>query len=410
MSLTHAAIFIESNTTGSGAGFVGTARSMGLAPVFLTDAPDRYAFLQDMKGVEVVVVDTASSSTVAAALDRLASERSIGLILSTSDAYLSMAATQAARLGLAGPSPAAIALCAHKGRQADALRAAGVGTPPRDLAVTDLSEAATAIASVGIPMVVKPLSGTGSNGVRLAESEAEALSALEQLFAVTVNLRGQPIQPAALLATYVEGDEFSVEILDGRIIGVTKKHLGTLPFFVETGHDYPACIDDGLRLRLESEAQRAVVALGHTRGPAHVEMRSTDEGIAIIEVNPRLAGGSIPSLIRHATGVDAIAAVIESARGGHPDLRRSQAAYGSLRFVVPPADGVFRPLCSPADLAVRFGLAEATLYRDPPFPFRRVNDFRDRVGHVIAVDADPQAAAHRAEAAIAFLISEESHD
>ena len=346
------------------------------------------------------ICDTSSEPAVTASLDAIAASAPITLVLSTSDYYLHMAALQADRLALAGPHPDAIALCRDKARQAEALFAAGVGVPPRSITVSTLADAPRAIVQVGLPAVIKPISGTGSIGVSLAENEAEVITALEALLTVTFNPRGQAVAPRALLMSYVQGDEFSVEILDDTVIGVTKKHLGALPHFVEIGHDFPAPIAAGLRERIEREAIRAIRALGLARGPAHVELRVTPNAVIIIEVNPRLAGGSIPSLIRHAIGLDPVAAVLESARRGGHRVVPAKMLHGSLRFIVPRVDGHFHPSCGLAETINRFALDEAVLYRPLPVDFRRTNDFRDRLGHVIAVDADPIAAARRADAAV----------
>jgi biotin carboxylase len=402
MSCKPIAIFVESNTTGTGADFLTCARKQGLAPVLLTDAPGRYAFLSGLTGIEAHLCDTSSTAAITATIDTLASRAPIALIMSTSDYFVVVAAQQAQRLGLPGPDPAAVALCRDKARQAVALCAAGVGVPSRSVIVSDIAEVARAVAHVGLPAVIKPVSGTGSIGVSLARTETEVIAALQQLFAVTVNARGQAVDSRALLMSYVKGDEFSVEVLDGAIIGVTKKHLGALPHFVEIGHDFPAPISPILRQRVVRIATRAITAVGLARGPAHVELRVTPETEIIIEVNPRLAGGSIPNLIRHAIGVDPVLAVLASARGGRSNLAPAKQAYGSLRFIVPRTDGLFQPSVALHALATQFRLAEATLYHPMPIDFRRGNDFRDRLGHVIAVDADPAAATKRAEDAVAL--------
>ena len=88
--------------------------------------------------------------------------------------------------------------------------------------VSNIAEAKQAIAQIGCPAVVKPVDGTGSVGVSLVTTEAEALEAITNLLAVTLNTRGQPVTPQVLLMSYVHGDEFSVEILDGAVIGITR--------------------------------------------------------------------------------------------------------------------------------------------------------------------------------------------
>lgn len=396
-----AAIFIESNTSGSGVDFILRAQELGLVPVFVSASPERYGSLLSSPDLDLRICDTSSEAAVTAVVDNVAEAMPVALLTTSSDLYLYTTALQARRLGLAGPNPDAIALCRDKARQHAALRSAAIGVPNSATVGADC-DIRGAITQVGLPAVTKPISGTGSTGVTLVETETEAREALRNLLRTTNDVRGRPIQPGALLMSYIAGDEYSVEILDSKIIGVTRKHLGALPQFVEIGHDVPALLSPQLRTQIEHEALRAIEVLGHVQGPAHVEVRLGQGGVTIIEVNPRLAGGSIPSLFRHATGFDPVLAVLRSLLGMRsPPLTRG--AHGSIRFIVPDREGPFTLPQHCANLVDRFGLAEFALYHTLPIQFRRCNDFRDRIGHVIAVDSDSAAAALRAEAAVAFI-------
>ncbi|MBT1517470.1 ATP-grasp domain-containing protein [Bradyrhizobium sp. SRL28] len=396
-----AAIFIESNSSGSGADFILRARELGLLPVFVTASPERYAFLHGSLDLDLRTCDTSSEVAVTVVIDDVAAAMPIELLTTSSDFYLHTAALQARRLGLAGPNPDAIALCRDKARQAAALRAAGISVPCSATVGADC-DIRSAIAQVGLPAVVKPISGTGSIGVALVETETDAIKALRHLLGTTTDVRGRPTQSGALLMSYIAGTEFSVEILDSRVFGVTRKHLGALPHFVEIGHDAPATLSPRLRAQVVHEALRAIEALGHTRGPAHVEVRANQGCVTIIEVNPRLAGGSIPSLFRHVTGLDPVLEYLRSLLG-MPTGTPTAGAHGSIRFIVPEREGSFDLPKNVERLVDRFGLAEFALYRALPTEFTRCNDFRDRIGHIIAVDGDPAAAVRRAEAAVAFI-------
>lgn len=396
-----AAIFIESNTSGSGADFILSARELGLVPVFVTASPERYSFLRGNPDIDLRTCDTSSEANVAAVIDDIAVVMPIALLTSSSDLYLHLAALQARRLGLAGPDPCGIALCRDKARQAAALRKAGINVP-YSATVGAESDIPNAITRIGLPAVVKPIRGTGSMGVTLVETKTGAIKALRDLLANTTDVRGGRIQSGALLMSYITGDEFSVEILDSRLIGVTRKHLGDLPYFVEMGHDVPAMMPPDLSAKIVHEALRAIAVLGHPRGPAHVELRINRDCVTIIEVNPRLAGGSIPSLFRHATGFDPVLAVLRSLLG-MPSATPTLGTHGSIRFIVPESEGQFNLPQSRKSLVDLFGLVELAFYRTLPTEFKRCNDFRDRIGHVIAIDNDPAAAAARAEAAVAFI-------
>ncbi|MCK1474923.1 ATP-grasp domain-containing protein [Bradyrhizobium sp. 197] len=398
--MAHAAIFIESNTTGSGVEFILRAQELGLVPVFVAASPERYAFVPSIPGLDLRTCETTSDAAVTAVIDSIAAVMPIELLTTSSDLYLYTAALQARRLGLTGPDPDVIALCRNKARQAAALQAAGIAVP-NSAQISAECDIHNAITQVGLPAVTKPISGTGSVGVTLVETETDAVAALRMLLETTNDVRRGHMTSGALLMSYIAGEEYSVEILDSQIIGVTRKHLGALPHFVEIGHDVPAPISRWLRAKIANEALRAIKALGHVQGPAHVELRLHQGCPTIVEVNPRLAGGSIPSLFRHATGFDPVLAVLRSLLG-MPPKRLVGGAHGSIRFIVPERDGFFA--CPQSEHVIdRFGLVEFVLYRTPPIQFRRCNDFRDRIGHVIAVADDPEPAAQRATAAVAFI-------
>ena len=127
-----------------------------------------------------------------------------------------------------------------------------------------------------------------------------------------------------------------MEVLDGAVVGVTAKHVGSAPYFVETGHDFPAQVPAPVGAALESVTLAALRAVGLTTGPAHVELRLDGVEPRVIEINPRLAGGLIPRLIHQATGRDLIDEVV----GGAAGLRRARPSRltgtPSIRFLVPP--------------------------------------------------------------------------
>ena len=110
---------------------------------------------------------------------------------------------------------------------------------------------------------------------------------------------------------YIQGEEYSVESLsmvdEISVIGVTKKYLGDLPYFLETGHDFPAMLPAPLYSRIVKHVSMALKAVGFSWGAAHIELRVRDGIPYIIEINPRLAGGMIPKLVQEARGIDLMA-------------------------------------------------------------------------------------------------------
>ncbi|TCO40505.1 biotin carboxylase [Kribbella antiqua] len=241
--------------------------------------------------------------------------------------------------------------------------------------------------AAGRPVILKPDLGNGSLGV----------------FAVTDACRIDEgwrwVRAAGLGAVLAEemlaGPEFSVETrsVEGRheVLMVTEKFTSGPPHFVEVGHVMPARTAAGPSL--EDEAVRALIALGHADGPAHVELILTEAGPAVVEVNRRLGGDRIWELLQLSTGIDVLRLVLLDALGKPPVVDRSVDAAAAIRFVHGDAamfaDG---PPVQPTSVAAVPGLVR---FRWEPTTYHR------RLGHVLTHAADPSRAVHAAEQACA---------
>lgn len=389
---------VESNTTGTGRDFAAAARARGLRPVVISARPERYPWVAE-DAVEVARADTADAASVAAAARGAGGAALAGLVTS-SEYFVTVTAQAAARLSLPGADPAAVQRCRDKRGQRRALQAAGLRMPAHAGAVSS-AEAVEAARRIGFPVVVKPVDGTGSRGVRLCRVPAEVHDHTVALLAQGHDERGQPVLPAVLVEEYVSGPEVSVETFGIGVVGVTAKHLGSSPWFVERGHDFPADGSSGV----EGLALAAVEALGLLFGPAHTEIRLGPHGPVVIEVNPRLAGGRIPTLVRLATGIDLVGATVDAATLGaasrpRPDV---EPGHASIRFLVPPRAGRVRHTGGVADAASVPGVVDVGLAARVGQRVGGSGSFRDRVGHVITVGPTASAARTAAETALALL-------
>ncbi|MFI6642966.1 ATP-grasp domain-containing protein [Streptomyces sp. NPDC050504] len=406
-------LLVESNTTGTGRQFARRARELGIEPVLLTTDPDRYPYAA-LDALRTELADTSDESAVLATARRVASgsgaagPAEIVGVTSSSEYYIAAAAATAARLGLPGPEPDAVRACRDKALQRRRLRQVGLPVP-RFAVVRDTATALAAARRIGFPVVLKPVQGSGSLGVRKCADADETARHAAALGAATVNERGVAVPPDFLVEEYLPGDEYSVEVLGTGALAVVAKHLGPPPVFVETGHDLPAPVDgtpDGDALR--SLARRAVTALGLGWGAAHVELRLRGGEAHVIEVNPRLAGGMIPELVRRARGVDLVAEQVRAAAGLAPrDAPRAPGGAAAIRFLTTPHAAVLGDADTLAELLAAArrtaGVVDVALYREAGAPVAPATDFRGRVGHVIAEADEPAAAGRAAEHGLVAL-------
>ncbi|GHB79071.1 argininosuccinate lyase [Streptomyces xanthochromogenes] len=393
-------LFVESNTTGTGRQFAQRARALGAEPVLLSADPGRYPYAADDE-LRTVVVDTADGDALWAAVQRLAAGARVAGVLSSSEYYVAAAADLAARLGLPGPSADAVRACRDKSVQRRTLADAGVPVPRFSVAGT-VAEAVAAAQWQGGPVVVKPVQGSGSLGVRLCRDSGEVVAHAGELLSATVNERGLRTPARVLVEQYLTGSEFSVEVFGEQVVVTVAKHVGEPPVFVETGHDVPAVLPAPEAAALADSAVHAVKALGLGWGAAHVELR-LDGGVArVIEVNPRLAGGMIPELVRRARGIDLVGAQVRAGLGLPVELIGTSGTAGaaSIRFLTADGDAVLgdTDAAEAAALAVP-GAVDAALYRPPGTRVGPAEDFRGRLGHVIAVADRPEESARAADTA-----------
>jgi len=383
-------LLVESNTSGTGRLFAQAARDLGLKPVLISRQPDRYPYIAE-DGIRSVTADTACLDTLRSLVRTLDLGEGVAGITSSSEYFIAIAARLAGEFGLPGPDPDAVTACRNKATQRQRLHDAEVDHV-RHAEVASAADAVQAAIGIGLPVVLKPVAGSGSVGVRLCATLAEVAPHAEALLA-------DGGAGTLLVEEAVQGDEYSVEIFHDAVIGVTRKHLGPLPHFVEMGHDFPAPLVRAQTDRVANFALAAARSLGLICGPLHVELRLGADGPHIMEVNPRLAGGFIPELVRHATGIDLIRATVQLAVGQAPDTAPTRREHAAIRFLTPSKDGLW--LATEGLEAARGApyLRDLRLYRTAPLPVARKGDFQDRLGHVLACAPRMKAAVAAAELA-----------
>ncbi|TIP51018.1 MAG: ATP-grasp domain-containing protein [Mesorhizobium sp.] len=395
-------LFVESNTTGTGELLMKRARALGFEPYLVTRNPARYPFLKDSVA-QVIEAETRSPDEligVATKLSRLAG------IYSSSEYFVEAASRVATAIGLPAANPEAIATCRNKWKQAAELRRQSITIPETGLA-TSVSDVEKILAQVTLPVVVKPVSGSGSSGVRLCDSAAAAIKAFESARGALLDQVDLP-SPDILIQQYVEGKEYSAEIIayNGALhcLGILAKHKGPAPCFVEVGHDFPAPLPEPSRQELASFAAGAVSALGLNFGPAHVEFVITDSGPVIIEVNPRLAGGMIPVMLTHALGTSILDMVIELYAGEGFTPPRASARAGAIRFQLVHRSGKLKRL----DFSRKPDptTPEAGLLKSEGVEVKINDDFRDRVAYAIGVADELNAAVAAAQRMIDSIVIE----
>ncbi|WP_448321951.1 ATP-grasp domain-containing protein [Streptomyces sp. CO7] len=230
------------------------------------------------------------------------------------------------------------------------------------------------------PLVVKPVRGAGSRGVRSVTDPAEYRELREEL-------RGM------LWERYVGGPEYSVEAVSGedghRILGITAKRTSGRPRFIETGHEVPALVDEAVSGRIEETVRRCLDALGVERGASHTEVKVEDGRVHVIETHTRPGGDRIPLLTRLITGIDqyelAVRSVLPATAGAGVDPQ-PRFAHAAVHYF-PWEDAVLVGHADPDHCRALDGVVELVLHAQPGTRLPVWRHSHERPGHVV-VGAD----------------------
>lgn len=225
------------------------------------------------------------------------------------------------------------------------LRVMGVPHIPSALVSSPREVERVAESFVLFPVVVKPTRGAGSDGVMFCYSVAEIVEACRRIFTEARCVR-TPTQVA--IQEYQSGEQIIVNT-----VSIDGRHLVTDVYANEIDESDGEPFTRSIRLEraLTEDLQDAVAycfgcldALGHRDGAAHCELRLTPGGPRLIELNPRIMGGSL------------------AAEPFRRALGRSQADLTAERYVHPQLfesrfDEPYRPR---AELAIVFPISPAT--------------------------------------------------
>ncbi|MFJ8017342.1 ATP-grasp domain-containing protein [Streptomyces sp. NPDC096339] len=355
----------------------------------------------------IITADTNDTGALQDRIEDLHAVLGFDGVVSSCDYYLPAVAHTARRLGLPGPSPEAVEAACRKDLTRRALVEGGV-PGPRFALCEGAAEAAAAARELGYPLVVKPVDLCAGMLVRAVRDERELDVACQALAAFPVNARGQDRAPVILLEELLHGPEVSVETVSfggtTHVVGVTDKSIGGAPAFIETGHMFPAALDDVRAAEAAEAALGAIKALGLDQVVCHTEIKLTPDGPRVVEVNPRPAGNRITELVRHVTGVDLATACVDVALGRTPDVapRPTGVRSAAISFLLPDTIGILTGIEGAQALRARPEVLELGL-AEPGRTVRAATSNNEYLGHVMTADTEGSGARAAAERLVAGL-------
>lgn len=272
--------------------------------------------------------------------------RPIHAVVGYDDQAVPIVARIADALGLPGNSVEAADASRDKVLMKQRFEAAGLPIAHYHLA-QDEDGAVGWAARNGYPVVVKPMRGSASQGVIRADTEQELREAYRRLRRI---VRSQGLDTGGrsdaeqLVEGYINGNEYSVEFLvkDGRahVLCLFEKPLPLHgPFFEETIYITPTRLRTDRQSEIQDLAIRAVHALGLRNGPAHCEIRVSDDGPFVLEIGARVIGGACSRVFRYVLDEDIHSYVLRLALGDDIPLPKQRVGAAGAMMLPIPGDG-----------------------------------------------------------------------
>lgn len=320
--------FVDSNP--AGLDVIRAARDLGHQVTFIESSQPVYPATAANRAAVALAdhlltgVDTVDADAVTTALDKCHAEAAIDVVSTQNEMSVRAVAVACQRLGLRGTAPDAVLTARRKDLCRAALQAAGLAHARYALAA-DEEETLAAAAQIGYPVILKPPAGTDSLLACVAREPGEVgagcTGLLSGLDRVPPGWR-QQFQEGILVEELLTGTLVSVEIgardrtffpfcLSGRIRWQENE-------VIELGAYIPG-LPGPQAQQCIGYAEDVCRAIGLDLGVFHLEIMLTDRGPVLVEANPRVMGGAMPSVYRFATGADIYGSLVQILTGT-PDV------------------------------------------------------------------------------------------
>ncbi|MEE2640433.1 MAG: acetyl-CoA carboxylase biotin carboxylase subunit [Planctomycetota bacterium] len=278
-----------------------------------------------------------------------------------------------------GPSPAAMDQLGDKNQARDLARSAGVPVVPgSDGLVEDDQEALRDAREIGFPVLIKATAGGGGKGMRVAESEDQLITALQQARTEAGAAFGNP---AVYLEKYIgQPRHVEVQVLadhSGNVVHLWERDCSTQRRHQKLIEESPSpSITRDVRTAMCQAAVRLIQKADYYNAGTVEFILDQDDNFYFIEVNARIqVEHPVTEMV---TGIDLIKSQIQVSSG--QDLPFQQAdipligAAIECRINAEDAEHGFRPcpglieeMHFPGGFGVRFDTHAHSGYRVPPY-------------------------------------------
>ena len=314
--------------------YLNAALSLGFG--FIVASNSKHSLIPEVaKGITVDFSDSSRAlSIILSAIKRL----NILCVLATDDSCVDLSNQIAQHLDLPHNTIAASRLTHRKDLARQALKDGGCNTPA--FQIVPIKHAGDIGLNIQYPVVLKPLSLSGSRGVIRANDYVEFIKATDRIDSILDHAEQTGfVRQHLLVEAYLDGPEFAVEgfLIDGSFHLLTifdKPEPMSGPYFEETYYLTPSQLENKSKQALVNEVARCCKAYGLEHGPVHAEARITRSGTVLLELAARTIGGQCGQLVEFSLQQKLEQLVIQGMCGRKPELSDRVEAAGVLMIPV----------------------------------------------------------------------------
>lgn len=191
--------------------------------------------------------------------------------------------------------------------------------------------------NLAFPLIVKSPKSTGSKDVLLANDT-------DQLKKHLSHLRSKNPRETIMVEEYIEGPQYLVEALvykrQANIIGIIEQEITQGKRFIITGYGVLVKAPKEIQTGLEEVLQSIVKAFNIENGALHLELRLTKNGWKLIEINPRISGGAMNTMLHAAFGFNLVEETLKLFLGERPDINPKHRKFVYTKYVIVESKGI----------------------------------------------------------------------
>ncbi|SDN62618.1 Biotin carboxylase [Psychrobacillus sp. OK028] len=233
----------------------------------------------------------------------------------------------------------------------------------------DIISTKSLIQEINLPIIVKSPKSTGSKDVLLARGKAQLEKYIQML-------RSKYPEETIMLEEFIEGEQCLVEAIiykkRAHIVGIIEQEITKGKRFIITGYGVLQEVPDNFKKELEDVLHSIVTAFDIENGAMHLEIRLSESGWKLIEINPRISGGAMNKMIEAAYGFSLVEETIKLFVGEQPNLTPRHKKHVFTKYIISSQKGILEKVTgkgraskSPGVVAVYVKPKKGTLIMPP---------------------------------------------